>query len=163
LDLLGLKHPYPDRPLDGVSLKKLIVDGSMTERPSPIGSWKYNNKPERSGEPWIADQSVNEMITLTTRQQARRDMGDYSKPDYFLNFKHPKIRKNITDVAVWIDNRFKLVVEKKGRKLELYDLIEDRAESKDIAPIHPEVVQRMKKELEAWQHSVENSLTGADY
>lgn len=163
LDLLGLKHPFPDRPLDGLSLKKLIVDDSMTERPTPIGSWKYDNKPERSGEPWIADQSVNRMITMTSRQQARRDKGDYSNPDYFLNFKHPKIRKNITDPAVWIDNRFKLVVEKKERKPKLYDLIEDRAESNDISSVHPEVVRRMKKELEAWQQSVEKSLTGADY
>jgi hypothetical protein len=163
LDLLGLRHPYPDRPLDGVSLKRLIVDGSMPHRPSPIGSWKYHNKPERSGEPWIADQSVNRMITLTTRQRARQDKGEYSEPDYFLNFKHPKIRRNITDSAVWIDNRFKLVVEKKGRKLELYDLIEDRTESQDIASLHPEVVRRMKKDLEDWQLSAENSLTGADY
>ncbi len=46
---------------------------------------------------------------------------------------------------------------------ELYDLEKDREETTDIASQHPEMVQRMMKELDAWRASVEKSLTGADY
>jgi arylsulfatase A-like enzyme len=52
LDLLRLKHPAPDRPLDGISLKSLIIDDSMTERPSPIGWWKYPLAGEKKNERW---------------------------------------------------------------------------------------------------------------
>ena len=45
----------------------------------------------------------------------------------------------------------------------LFDLIEDPAESNDIANSHPNVVAVMKAKLDAWQASVERSLAGQDY
>ena len=33
IDIVGVKHPKPDRPLDGIALKPLFVDGTMTKRP----------------------------------------------------------------------------------------------------------------------------------
>ncbi len=41
LDLLQLKSPDPRRPIDGISLKKLISSGDMRERAQSIGFWKY--------------------------------------------------------------------------------------------------------------------------
>ncbi|MGB0578622.1 MAG: sulfatase-like hydrolase/transferase [Limisphaerales bacterium] len=163
LDVLGLKHPKPDRPLDGVSLKRLMVNGKMNQRPRPIGFWRYHNKPERDGEPWIADRRLTEMITTTARQRAKRARGEYEQPDIFWNYKHPTVRKKITDRAAWMDNRYKLLVEKGGKQLLLFDLLNDREETTDIAARHPQIVKRMKRELAAWQQSVERSLTGADY
>lgn len=163
IDVIGLQHPQPDRPLDGISLKRLIAGGDMTRRPQPIGFWRYHNKPERDGEPWISDQSLTEMITTTARQRARKAKGEYEQPDIFWNYKHPVARRNISDRAAWMDNRFKLLVEKGGEKLLLFDLLNDRNETTDLASEHPKIVKRMKKQLDAWQQSVENSLTGADY
>jgi hypothetical protein len=48
-------------------------------------------------------------------------------------------------------------------KYELYDLIKDPGESKDLAAEKPEVVAKMKPVLEAWQDSVVKSLAGGDY
>jgi len=48
-------------------------------------------------------------------------------------------------------------------KDELYDLITDPAETKDLAAEKPEAVARMKPILDAWQDSVVRSLAGADY
>ena len=106
LDLLGLEHPEPNRPLDGVSLKRLIVNGKMDERPQPIGAWTYKHAREGDYEPWIADREVCEMITMTTRQIARREeaKGDYQR-DQFINFKHPVAKKSFTSPAAWIGNR----------------------------------------------------------
>jgi arylsulfatase A-like enzyme len=71
---------------------------------------------------------------------------------------------NSTDAgpSAWSDNRYKLV--KLGRnKLELYDLTVDSSERTDLAASHPEIVNRMKAELETWQQSVLRSYRGADY
>jgi len=46
---------------------------------------------------------------------------------------------------------------------ELYDLVTDAAETKDLAKEKPEVVQKMAAALEAWQLSVERTLMGQDY
>lgn len=64
--------------------------------------------------------------------------------------------------AAWSDNQYKLISPKKG-VWELYDLTRDISESNDIASEHPEVVNRMKGQLQEWQASVANSFKGLDY
>jgi len=64
--------------------------------------------------------------------------------------------------AAWSDNRYKLLKRGQG-KYELYDLVEDMTESKDLADTKPDVVNKMKAELEAWLKSVDASDGGADY
>jgi arylsulfatase A-like enzyme len=76
-----------------------------------------------------------------------------------------------------IDNRFKLIrvgARKRGKNKQkqsktnpapfmLFDLIDDPAETTDIAGKHSDVVTRMQKRLEAWQASCRRSLEGNDY
>jgi hypothetical protein len=64
--------------------------------------------------------------------------------------------------AAWSDNRYKLICPNPD-KWELYDLTVDISESNDIADKHPEMVKRMKGELQKWQQSVANSFKGLDY
>jgi len=45
----------------------------------------------------------------------------------------------------------------------LYDLINDRGEKNNIISQHPEVAEKMKKELNNWLESVQNSENEADY
>jgi arylsulfatase A-like enzyme len=158
LDLLGLKHPAPQRPLDGVSLKTLILDGSMKERPSPIGFWKYAPQSENRNDRWLSEE-LSRGTTPTTRNPGI----------VFQNFKHPVAKtRDFGGEAAWTDNRYKLIVgesrrAKSGPRTELYDLIADPNETTNIAAKHPEVVVRMTGHLHAWQRSVERSLSGADY
>jgi arylsulfatase A-like enzyme len=69
--------------------------------------------------------------------------------------------------AAWTDNRYKLhkIAEKKkdGVSFELYDLLDDPSEKNDLAKTKPDVVAKMKPELETWQDSVLRSLHGEDY
>ena len=163
LDILGIKYPKPGRPLDGISLKKLIVDGTMHERPTPIGFWCYDWKPEQKNEPWLADNSLNEMITMTARQEEQLKKNPHAKW-YFKNHRHPVANTQYTGRAAWIDGRYKILISRgKTASYELYDLERDIAESRDLASQYPEKVGTMVKQLKAWQKSVENSLTGADY
>jgi len=158
LDLLGLKHPAPQRPLDGISLKPLIVAGTMHARPSPIGFWKYASQGESRNGRWISEE-LSRGTTPTTRNPAIA----------FQNFKHPVAKtRDFGGEAAWTDNRYKLVVgesrrAKTGPRAELYDLLADPDETADLAAQHPAVVRRMTDELHAWQRSVERSLSGADY
>lgn len=64
--------------------------------------------------------------------------------------------------AAWSDNRYKLV-KPAPNKWQLYDLTTDIAETTNIADKQPEVLKRMKAELEAWQLSVIRSYHGKDY
>jgi arylsulfatase A-like enzyme len=61
------------------------------------------------------------------------------------------------------DNRYKLYSSDKGKTFELYDLIDDPGEEKNIAKDKPEILGTMKKTLEAWRASCKASDTGEDY
>jgi arylsulfatase A-like enzyme len=73
----------------------------------------------------------------------------------------PEINTNSGPCA-WNDNQYKLV-KSAPNHWELYDLTIDRAEKYDLAGEHPDVMKRMKAELEAWQLSVIRSYKGEDY
>ncbi|MSU48259.1 MAG: N-acetylgalactosamine-6-sulfatase [Opitutus sp.] len=156
LDLLGLKHPAPQRPIDGISLRSLLVEGTMQERPSPIGFWRYASQGESKNGRWVAEE-LSRGTTPTTKQANI----------LFSNFKHPIAKtSDFGGDAAWTENRFKLVTgesRRGGARTELFDLAADPKETKDIAAQHPEVVKRMRASLETWQRSVERSLSGADY
>jgi arylsulfatase A-like enzyme len=64
--------------------------------------------------------------------------------------------------SAWNHDRYKLH-KRVGGICELYDLTVDRPEKTNIAGKHPEIVARMKSELEAWQESVVQSCRGLDY
>lgn len=61
----------------------------------------------------------------------------------------------------WSDNRYKLVVTKEGR--QLYDLLEDLGETKNLLAEKPDVAAVMGKALDAWTASVNSSAKGTDY
>jgi hypothetical protein len=52
LDVLGL--PASARPLDGISLRRLLVDGTLAARPQPIGFWRYPVQRERVSR-WLTE------------------------------------------------------------------------------------------------------------
>jgi arylsulfatase A-like enzyme len=64
--------------------------------------------------------------------------------------------------AAWNDNQYKLH-KRAADKYELYDITADPSEKTDLAAAHPELVGRMKAELETWLQSVRRSRNGDDY
>ncbi len=64
--------------------------------------------------------------------------------------------------AALIDNRYK-IIGKVGDAYELYDIIEDPAETRDLSGERPEIVSPMQETLERWRRSCEKSLQGNDY
>lgn len=151
VDIAGAEIENPITPVDGISLKNLF-NGTMTKRPSPIpfwwrGAWGYDYR--QGNDSWFDDQSM---------------LRGWWRP--FQNWKHPVAKTgDFLGEAALIDDTYKLYKSKDGEFM-LYDLeANSSGEGKefDVSEEHPEIVQSMKEQLEAWQVSVEQSCTGADY
>ena len=150
---------YPDRPLDGVDLTD-VIDGTMKQRPQPIGFWSFDTKLEGRNKPYIKaelQQGTTPLVKL---------MGDIPTRN-FRNYHHPEIVEgDYAGARVWLDNQYKLVMKgsRTGKQqVELFDVRDDPAEKLDVAGEKPAVVKKMQAELRDWQQSVLTSLTGADY
>jgi len=71
---------------------------------------------------------------------------------------------NEVDGQALTEERYKLIRRaNKSGKYELYDLLEDPAEKKNLAKSHPEVFERMKKAMAEQDESCRLSRDGADY
>ena len=64
---------------------------------------------------------------------------------------------------VWNDNQYKLIYKEKDDGYLLFDLYNDPYEKTNIAGENPDIVNRMKNELEEWIVSVKNSNAEKDY
>ncbi len=62
-----------------------------------------------------------------------------------------------------IGNRYKIISIDKGKTYMMFDIKNDPSEQSDIAEKKPELLTKMKKELETWRESCKQSLAGEDY
>ncbi|MEZ6128880.1 MAG: sulfatase-like hydrolase/transferase [Planctomycetaceae bacterium] len=155
-ELVG--QPLPDRPLDGISLKPLI-DGHLQERPKPIGFWSFDMQRSQTGKPWIEPEKQEGTTPLAKLMNGKPTRT-------FTNFHHPEIADDdYSGTRVLLDNRFKLIVTGRGQreKSELFNIRDDPAETTDLIKSEPGVAATMQRQLQAWQSSVLQSLTGTDY
>jgi arylsulfatase A-like enzyme len=70
------------------------------------------------------------------------------------------VAESDTQVAIRTD-RFKLVVGRDGEGVELYDLVEDPVEQRNVAATRPDEVVRLRRLLAGWRGSL-RPVTGAD-
>ncbi|HBJ35783.1 MAG TPA: N-acetylgalactosamine 6-sulfate sulfatase [Planctomycetaceae bacterium] len=74
-----------------------------------------------------------------------------------IGFRYQTKRAIVTD-------RYKLLTQNlASEKFELYDLIEDAKESRDLSEQQPEIYARLKQDLLQWNASVDASFAGTDY
>ena len=154
-DLAG--QPLPKRPLDGISLTALLA-GKMSERPSPIGFWNGRARQNPAAKPYI-DPELQKGTTPLAKLAAEGATRN------FQNFHHPDIRESdFAGPRAILDNRYKLVVDgDRAAAKELFDVRSDPAEKNNLIKTHPAVAEKLEQQLRAWQQSVLESLTGADY
>lgn len=156
-----LNQPLPKRPIDGIDLVPLL-DGKMTSRETPICFWGFDLSiyPTKTLKPYIQPElqkGTTPLVKLMKGIPTRN----------FVNYVYPEINPaNFSGDRVILDGDYKLKVTKKGSRpetVELFNLKGDLAETKNLAEMKPEIVNRMKSKLNNWQQSVLESLTGADY
>ncbi len=154
-------RPLGDRPLDGINLAPLI-DGRMTERPTPICFWSYaaNRKTARAPKPYIDPElqvGTTPLVKLMDGRPTRT----------FRNFHHPSItEQDYSGPRAILENHYKLVINGQQRDesvKELFNLHSDPAEKTNLVESHPEIAKKLDQQLRDWQQSVLNSLTGTDY
>lgn len=63
----------------------------------------------------------------------------------------------------WVTNQYKLIGDQEESNFELYDLLIDPSEQKNIIEVYPEIAEKMEAELFTWLNSVEKSQKGMDY
>jgi len=147
-ELFNIK--LPERIIDGISLVDLI-NGDMSERPASICFWEYDYSTEVGNEPWLDPESQS--VT--------------GFPHQFENYKHPVPKtENFGGDSAIMGNQYKLVITTKysgSVTVELFDILADPNETTDLAAAEPTIVSDMRAELETWQASVEESLSGYDY
>ena len=83
----------------------------------------------------------------------------------FRNDHHSNVtQENFRGARAIISGDYKLVIEgDKNSGVELFNLRNDVAESKNLAESQPAMVEKLKKEMRDWQESVLNSLMEDDY
>ncbi len=149
-----VNQPLPDRPIDGISLVDLI-DGKMNARPHPIGFWSFSTA-GRGKTPYIDPQlqkGTTPLVKLMNGIPTRN----------FRNDHHPSIiEQDYSGERAWLDNRYKLLVSKKG-EVSLFDLHNDPAETQNLAESQPAIVEKLSQQMRDWQTSVLDSLMEADY
>lgn len=151
----------PERPLDGKSLVS-VFDNPASERPEPLCFWSFEafNVFDEDATPYI-DPILQEGTTPLVKMLG----GKYTRN--FQNYTYETIsEKDFGGERAIVGERYKLVLDgdspnEKG--YELYDIMNDPGESKNIADEHPGLAEKLKNQLRQWQESVLNSLTGADY
>ncbi|MEM0895900.1 MAG: sulfatase-like hydrolase/transferase [Verrucomicrobiota bacterium] len=158
-ELAGI--PATGRPLDGISIVPML-NGDLEERPQPIFFWEYRTdlvtNRDPAPQPWI-DPTLQEGTTPLVK------FLDGKRTRSFINFRHHKpTEEDYGGPRVNLGNRYKLVLgADKGAEVELFDIKNDPAETKNLAKTMPKVVQSMKADLKTWQESVLHSLQGNDY
>ena len=149
----------PKRPLDGINLLPAI-QGKMQERPTTLNFWKFiaDKKAQASMKPYLDPE-----LQKGTTPLVKKSNGVFTRN--FSNYQHPVIsEKDYLGPRSIISNDYKLVIDgDKGTGVELFNLKTDISESKNLAPTHPDIVEKMSKQLRAWQTDVLNSLMGRDY
>ena len=158
LELAGVT--VDDQPvLDGVSLVPLL-DGTMTERPEPIGFWQWPGRGVRTP-------SAEWMRAMFDEQERLGGPVPAEDPDRSFLPDSPVAADFRDGHAAWSDGRYKLHRVPAGKTEEyrelLYDLDADPAESRDLSAEQPERVNAMRAALTDWQRSVVGSYNEPDF
>lgn len=156
LEIAGVK-PGHTHPLDGISINKSFY-GSTVERKEGLGFWHgFAN-----GQSTYSDKIVKQIMEA---QQAGKEIAIPERIKKDIDEFKQYSTTSFPGHAAWTRFPWKLHrIEAKGKvTFELYNLESDLMETKDQSQSRPELLNKMKKELNVWQISVINSLNGKDY
>lgn len=155
LAMVGLPLHAP-HPLDGMDISPYFAGES--QRAKPLGFW---HKFQGGQATWsdrilksIQDKQLAGAPTPHAPERIAKDAEDF-----------PQIAEDFSEGhAAWTVWPWKLH-RIDGERYELYHLVDDPMESRDLAAdeAHQERLQSMKAELDAWMRGVVRSLNGADY
>jgi len=110
--------------------------------------------------------TVAEIVGLPESIMTKPLDGISLKPlfDQELEQRHTPIGFRYQAKRALVSDRYKLLTsDLAGGKFELYDLIADAKEARDLSSGQPDLFARMKQQLLQWDASVDASFAGKDY
>jgi arylsulfatase A-like enzyme len=130
----------------------------MKKRLKPIAFWNFPVETSQGGKPYI-----NPEMQKGTTPLVKKSRGLFTRN--FRNDHHTEITEDDYNGArTIISGDYKLVIDgDKNTGVELFNILNDIAESKNLAGSQPAMVEKLEKEMRDWQGSVLNSLMEADY
>lgn len=161
LDIVGIR-PTDQPVLDGESLVPLF-DGTAKDRRRPLGFW-------HADVPGYSTPSDKILSFVAQQQQANEpipsDHPAWGLAPAPLEWHAPS--GCYAGHAAWLDGRWKLHrIEhaQHGPEVtwELYDLVSDPREERDLSNTDPARLESLQGQLENWLQSVTASLRGEDY
>jgi len=151
---IPLNAPHP---LDGIDISG-IMTGAMKERGKPMGFWHLFQQGQSTWSDRIQKAIMEKQLAGAPlphdEHRIRKDV------DEFPQFPE----ETSTGHAAWTDWPWKLH-RIQGETYELYHLVDDPMESKDLSkdPRYAQRFEGMQTELEQWMRSVVRSINGEDY
>jgi len=158
LELAGVEPPENQPELDGISLAPWILDPShQAGRQRGLGFWNMPSQGVRTPSEQMmqallqADNDVSQLNDEMRSMHLRPDVGtvDRSRPADFRGGH-----------AAWIDGPWKLhrIVDGNSERWQLFNLEQDPGEQVNVTDQHPDLVESMRQQLEAWQAAVIRDL-----
>jgi arylsulfatase A-like enzyme len=152
--------PANQPPLDGVSLGPLLR-GALRGRRAPMGFWVYPAK-------GVTTPSHEMMTKLLEAQAAGQEVAHPEMLRLDAAEITARYEEDFPGHAAWLNWPWKLhqVPEENsegGFRIELYNLVEDPEERRDVAEVEAARVEAMRGALALWQQGVVASLNGRDY
>lgn len=136
----GIRVPLLIKPPGSPIPKRVIEDRVVTYDLHPT-VMKYAGSQE------LNDLDGWELKSLLT--------GDAAKlPDRPLYFHYPHYYETTTPVSAVISGHHKLLYYDENHRSELYDLAADPAENRDLADSEPEILNKLKNQLQQWKNEI---------
>lgn len=154
VNLLGVKTEK-SLPLDGVDLTPIIAGEQKTR--SAMGFWhNYTGGQATFSCRYIKQlKEAKEQGTVVLQERVLKNVMEFPEID----------RSSFKGHAAWTKWPMKLhrIENKKGVKVELYNLEKDPNEENNLAEEQKETADALLKELQEWQNQVFDSWEGKDY
>ena len=155
LQIAGAKVEHQPR-LDGVDLSPVIA-GTQKERPG-MGFWHHYV----GGQSTWSDRIIKKLMEAQQAgeptphpERLLKNINDFPKRD----------RSNFNGHAAWTQWPYKIhrIVSNGKQTVELYNLVTDPMEAKDLSKSDADRTATMLEQLDKWQNSVFDSWEGKDY
>ena len=146
--------------------KRSLYEGGI--RVPAFVVWEDHIQPNQTSEfPMVTSDYMPTILDmLEISHHLNRPMDGISIKEAIMGTQHERAKPIgflFRNKMSWMTHQYKLISVDMGETFELYDVINDPEEQRNIALENKQLVDEMKQDLFSWINSVDDSRTGGDY